>query len=96
MRVGLIGAGNMARALARGWAEPVLVSDVGHIAEQRPCLTYHLDEDGLDAASLENAVRRAYDERPAWRADPRGRRREREQLSAAHRSLYRRLLGWSS
>ena len=28
MRVGLIGAGNMASALARGWGEPVLVSDV--------------------------------------------------------------------
>src|SRR3954466_10309990 len=30
MRIGLIGAGNMATALARGWAEPVLVSDVDH------------------------------------------------------------------
>lgn len=29
MQVGLIGAGNMARALARGWGEPVLVSDGG-------------------------------------------------------------------
>jgi pyrroline-5-carboxylate reductase len=29
MQVGLIGAGNMARALARGWAEPVLCSDGG-------------------------------------------------------------------
>src|SRR5579884_3100844 len=29
MRIGLIGAGNMARALARGWAEPVLCSDGG-------------------------------------------------------------------
>src|ERR671922_151748 len=28
MRIGLIGAGNMARALARGWGEPVVVSDV--------------------------------------------------------------------
>ena len=27
--VGLIGAGNMARALARGWGEPVLVTDSG-------------------------------------------------------------------
>src|SRR5438045_7410324 len=30
MRLGLIGAGNMATALARGWGEPVLVSDVDH------------------------------------------------------------------
>ncbi|HLH66286.1 MAG TPA: pyrroline-5-carboxylate reductase dimerization domain-containing protein [Solirubrobacteraceae bacterium] len=29
MRVGLIGSGNMARALARGWGEPVLCSDGG-------------------------------------------------------------------
>ena len=29
MQVGLIGAGNMARALARGWGDPVLVSDAG-------------------------------------------------------------------
>lgn len=29
MRVGLIGAGNMARALAHGWGEPVLCSDGG-------------------------------------------------------------------
>lgn len=29
MRVGFIGAGNMARAIARGWGEPVLCSDGG-------------------------------------------------------------------
>lgn len=29
MKVGLIGAGNMARAMARGWGEPVLASDSG-------------------------------------------------------------------
>src|SRR3954467_13973219 len=30
MRIGLIGAGNMATALARGWGDPVLVADVAH------------------------------------------------------------------
>lgn len=30
MKVGLIGAGNMATALARGWGVPVLVSDIDH------------------------------------------------------------------
>src|SRR3954470_7627683 len=30
MRIGLIGAGNMATALARGWGEPVLVADADH------------------------------------------------------------------
>src|SRR5919199_176239 len=29
MRLGLIGSGNMARALARGWGEPVLATDSG-------------------------------------------------------------------
>lgn len=29
MQVGMIGAGNMARALARGWGDPVLVTDAG-------------------------------------------------------------------
>jgi pyrroline-5-carboxylate reductase len=29
MQVGLIGAGNMARALARGWGDPVVCSDAG-------------------------------------------------------------------
>ena len=29
MQIGLIGAGNMARALARGWGEPVLCCDAG-------------------------------------------------------------------
>jgi pyrroline-5-carboxylate reductase len=29
MQVGLIGAGNMARALARGWGDPVLCADAG-------------------------------------------------------------------
>ena len=29
MKVGLIGAGNMARAIARGWGDPVLCSDSG-------------------------------------------------------------------
>jgi pyrroline-5-carboxylate reductase len=29
MRIGLVGAGNMARALARGWGEPVLCTDHG-------------------------------------------------------------------
>jgi pyrroline-5-carboxylate reductase len=34
MRIGLIGAGNMASALARGWGEPVLVSDADHARAQ--------------------------------------------------------------
>ena len=82
-----------------GWLEacydlgtPVLVSDCGFYAEQRPCLTYRLGPDGLDGASLEAAVRTAYDERPDWRADPAERRAERDRIAAAHRDLYLGLL----
>ncbi len=35
MKLGLIGAGNMATALARGWGEPVLVSDIDHMRAQQ-------------------------------------------------------------
>jgi pyrroline-5-carboxylate reductase len=35
MRIGLIGAGNMARAMARGWGEPVLATDAGSGRAQR-------------------------------------------------------------
>jgi glycosyltransferase involved in cell wall biosynthesis len=82
-----------------GWLEacydlgtPVLVSDCGFYAEQRPCLSYRLGPDGLDDAGLEAAVRTAYDERPAWRADPDARRTERAQIATAHRDIYRRVL----
>jgi pyrroline-5-carboxylate reductase len=34
VRIGLIGAGNMASALARGWGEPVLVHDVDPVRAQ--------------------------------------------------------------
>ncbi|MGC9222037.1 MAG: pyrroline-5-carboxylate reductase family protein, partial [Solirubrobacteraceae bacterium] len=29
MQIGIIGAGNMGRALARGWGEPILLTDSG-------------------------------------------------------------------
>lgn len=35
MEIGLIGAGNMARALARGWGDPVLCTDSGSGSAQR-------------------------------------------------------------
>ena len=50
MRVGLIGAGNMARALARGWGEPVLVSDAGSGRAQR--LAAELGGEALDSRTV--------------------------------------------
>jgi pyrroline-5-carboxylate reductase len=54
MQVGLIGAGNMARALARGWGEPVLCSDSG--SGQARALA---DELGGEALSNVEVARRA-------------------------------------
>ena len=54
MRVGLIGAGNMARALARGWGDPVLVSDGGSGRAGRLA-----DELGGEAASTPEVAKRA-------------------------------------
>jgi hypothetical protein len=83
-----------------GWLEacydlgtPVLVSECGFYAEQRPCLSYRQGSEGLDVGSLERGVRRAYDERPHWRAEPAERAAEREEIATAHSKLYRELLG---
>jgi pyrroline-5-carboxylate reductase len=48
MRVGLIGAGNMARALARGWGDPVLCCDTG--SGRAAALANELGGDALDSA----------------------------------------------
>jgi glycosyltransferase involved in cell wall biosynthesis len=78
-----------------GWLEacydlgtPVLAPTCGYFAEQRPCLTYRHDERGLDVASLQAAVRTAYEQRPRWQASLDDRRQEREELAAAHRAMY--------
>jgi pyrroline-5-carboxylate reductase len=47
MRVGLIGSGNMARALARGWGEPVLCSDAG--SGRAAALVEELGGEALDS-----------------------------------------------
>jgi pyrroline-5-carboxylate reductase len=54
MDVGLIGAGNMARALALGWGEPVLVSDV--LPERAQALAGAVGGEAL-ATNLEVAER---------------------------------------
>jgi pyrroline-5-carboxylate reductase len=47
MQVGLIGSGNMARALARGWARPVLCSDPVH--ERARALAQEVGGEALDS-----------------------------------------------
>jgi pyrroline-5-carboxylate reductase len=47
MQVGLIGAGNMARALARGWGDPVLCSDSG--SGRAAALARELGGEALDS-----------------------------------------------
>jgi pyrroline-5-carboxylate reductase len=54
MQVGLIGAGNMARALARGWGDPVLASDGG--SGRARALAEELGGEGA-ASNLEVAQR---------------------------------------
>jgi pyrroline-5-carboxylate reductase len=50
MQVGLIGAGNMARALALGWGDPVFVSDAGSGRAQ--ALVDELGGEALDAREV--------------------------------------------
>src|SRR5438270_28705 len=47
MQVGLIGAGNMARAMARGWGDPVLCSDSG--SGRARALAQELGGEALDS-----------------------------------------------
>jgi glycosyltransferase involved in cell wall biosynthesis len=82
-----------------GWLEAcydlgtvVVAPSCGFYTEQRPCLAYSHDEQGLDADDLTRAIRAAYDQRPNWRADPGARLHERRQLAAAHRVLYEEVL----
>jgi glycosyltransferase involved in cell wall biosynthesis len=83
-----------------GWLEAcydlgttVIAPDCGYFGEQRPCLIYGHNEDGLDVASLQAAVRTAYQDRPSWRATVAQRRAERTDIAAAHRAIYEGLLG---
>ncbi|WP_329392813.1 glycosyltransferase family 1 protein [Streptomyces lydicus] len=84
-----------------GWLEAchdlgttVAAPSCGFYAEQRPCLSYgHTMHDGLDASSLRTAVQEAYRTRPHWRATVAERAAERARVAAAHREIYRQLLG---
>lgn len=62
----------------------VVAPATGHYAEQAPLLSYDID----DPASLDTALRRAYDSRPGPRADPAARAAQRAHLAQAHAALY--------
>lgn len=83
-----------------GWLEAchdlgttVVAPDCGYFAEQRPCLAYHAGGSGPDAASLRDAVRRAFHERPLWQSSPQARAAERRLVARRHRAIYEQLLG---
>jgi len=82
-----------------GWLEAcrdlgtaVIAPDCGYYAEQGPVHSFHLQESGLDAASLVEAVRRA---QAAGRPDPvpiQLREEQRRQVANAHATIYADLL----
>lgn len=83
-----------------GWLEachdlgtPVLAPTCGFYAEQRRCLSFGMDETGLDAPALRRAVEWAMEHRPRWRADPASRAVERVAIAAAHRQVYEQVRG---
>jgi glycosyltransferase involved in cell wall biosynthesis len=82
-----------------GWLEscydlgtPVVLPDVGYMAEQRPCARYRHDVAGPDGSSLRAAVRQVYFDRPTWRASVVDRADERDAVALAHDDLYRAVL----
>lgn len=82
-----------------GWLEAcrdlgttVIAPSCGYFAEQGPVLSYVHDETGLEPATLADAVRQAYQERPRWGASVEERRRQRALVSGLHADLYERVL----
>ena len=85
-----------------GWLEAcydlgtvVAAPDCGYYADQRPCLTYAAPGHGSSASrapALGEVLRRAFVERPQWRADPADRRRERAEIARVHARVYSEVL----
>lgn len=87
-----------------GWLEAchdlgtnVIAPDCGYYAEQSGCVSYHHDDDGLDAASLRAALRTAQGRHQPDGAERRAeriaaRRVQRREIAAVHRELYARLM----
>ncbi|WP_170219535.1 glycosyltransferase family 1 protein [Nocardioides litoris] len=83
-----------------GWLEAcrdvgttVVAPSCGYLGEQGPVLTYVHEEDTFDAASLAEAVRTAWTERPDLGATVEDRRHQRRAVAAAHEAVYRSVVG---
>lgn len=70
----------------------VIAPTCGFYGEQEPVHVYGYDEEGLDAASLERAVRDAYAGGPLPPVDVDARRRERQRIAEEQARTYERLL----
>ena len=83
-----------------GWLEAcrdlgttVVAPSCGYFAEQGPVLSYVHDESSFDAATLDLAVREAFESRPRLGAGIDERREQRREVADAHERLYRAVLG---
>lgn len=81
-----------------GWLEAcrdvgtaVVAPSCGYFADQGPVHGYHLDEDHFDASSLTRALEDAYAVGRPRPLPVMERRRQRQEVAAAHRALYRSL-----
>lgn len=82
-----------------GWLEAcrdlgtiVVAPDCGYYRDQGPVVEYHNEEQWLDVASLQDAVRRAHRTRPYAPADVAERAAQREDIASAHARLYASLV----
>ncbi len=82
-----------------GWLEAcrdlgttVIAPSCGYYVEQGPTIPYQVDDAGVCARSLREAVLTAYWQRPDLGATVSERRAQRRRIAAAHEELYRALL----
>jgi glycosyltransferase involved in cell wall biosynthesis len=82
-----------------GWLEAcrdlgtaVAAPDCGYYADQGPVHVFHLDDEGLDVASMRNAIRAAHAAGRPEPLSPASRAAQRRAVAATHAQMYRELL----